>query len=204
MLYKLTDIGVQVNFACWLRHKDTRKIDRKSLRRVHNVFTNAGRAWLAQLTGFYSLGDPDVPLTNRRVRWMGLGTGVTQLEVVTVEHIETPALVDDTDYLKVVNPGEVQDTVNPTIRFTCEFAAGEISTEANPLVPLTEAALFVDCYRVADIGGHDDSAHPGLQTTLDPTDGANAPVSYARFDTVTKSQDFDLEIRWDWRFGAPV
>jgi hypothetical protein len=204
MIYRLTDIGVQVNFACWLRHRDTHKIDRKSLRRVHNVFTNIGRSWIAKLTGFYSLGDPDRPLTNTRVRWMGMGTGLTQLETVTVEAIETPTLVDDSYYLKAVNPAEMLTTENPTIRFSCNFGPAELSTNSNPLVALTEAALFVDCYRVSSIGGEDDSAHPGLETTLDPTDGANPPVSYARFEVINKSQDFELEVRWDWRFGAPT
>jgi len=37
-------------------------------------------------------------------------------------------------------------------------------------------------------------------TTLDPADGNNPPIAYKAFDGLTKTVDFTLEIRWEFRF----
>lgn len=203
------DILALVNFRCYLRHVKTLEIVDE--REVHNVFTDNGRDWLAHLVAWYSLGDPDIPVTQRRVRWVGVGTGVTQLEAPSVEYIESPVPVDDAgNYLAALNSDPTtQFPVGaiPTVRFSREFAPTEISLDTNPTVPLTEAALFVDVHRVQDIGGNDDSPYAQgtpdeLSTLLNPKLANNNPVAYARFDTVTKTQDFTFGISWDFRFGS--
>jgi hypothetical protein len=50
------------------------------------------------------------------------------------------------------------------------------------------------------MGGTEDVAASGVNTTLDPKLGTNSPIAYKVFDVLTKTQDFTLEIRWDFRF----
>jgi hypothetical protein len=206
MFYKLDNIHVEVNFFATLRDRRGRVIDR---REKHNVFTDVGRDWLAHLVAWEALGDPDTPKTNARVRWAALGTGLTQLEEASVIQLEVPTRVDDSGnylvaiqsstYIAPASPGD-----RPTMRFKKEFSGLEITTETNPVVSISEAGLFVDVYKAdappVGIGGADDVPSAGLNTILDPTFATNSPVAYARFDPLTKTQDFIFEIVWDFRF----
>jgi hypothetical protein len=204
MLHRSEDMGPrEANFYALLRERG--KIVPGSRREVHNVFTNEGRDWMSKLVAWHSFGDPDDPVTNRRVRWMGVGTGTTQTEDVSVDSLETPALVAGSDYLAIVQASEFPEA--NTVRFVKEFGPTEISTESNPSVPMTEAGLFVDVYKATrpsdptpGIGGYEDSPYAGLLTTLNPALGTNAPVAYARFEPITKTSDFVFEVRWDFKF----
>lgn len=191
-----------VNFFCCLRDRNG-KVVPGSKRILHNVFTDVGRDWIAHLVAWSSLGDPDIAVTQRRVRWVAVGTGLTQEELGSITSIEVPTPIDEAaNYLSPVNdatfpPGDV-----PTTRFWKEFGTEEITLVDNPIVPITEAALFVDVHRADEIGGAEDSPVSGLTTTLNPKVMNNAPVAYARFEKVTKTRDFSFEILWDFRFGA--
>lgn len=210
MFYKLEDIPIVVNFFATLRDRSGRVADH---REVHNVFTNIGRDWLAHLVAWDSFGDPDVPVTQRRVRWIGVGTGTTQEEAATVTELETPAVVDDagnylvilqeTQFPAVTTPPFPEDTVAVT-RFIKELSYNEVTLDTNPVVPISEAGLFVDVHKAqaspTGIGGAEDSPVGGLNTTLDPAASDNGPVAYANFEPITKTQDFSLELRWDFRF----
>jgi hypothetical protein len=211
MLYRLDNIPApQVNFWIGLKDKYGRVVEH---REIHNVFTNIGRDWLAHLVAWHSIGAPDVPVTMRRVRWIGLGTGTTQEELATVTELEVPtvvtdagyyiAILDETEFPAVTTPPFPEDTVS-VVRFKREFDLSEISLDTNPAVPVSEAGLFVDVHPAqappTGIGGEDDSPFAGLDTTLDPSAPDNGPVAYARFLPLTKTQDFALEVRWDFRF----
>jgi hypothetical protein len=197
MLRKLDDFEVVANFSACLRSRG--KVVTR--REVHNVFTNTGRNWMSRLVAWSALGSPDAAYTNRRVRWVGLGTGTTYVENVSVTRLETAVKYNSTDYLAPLNGNELDpDSYLNSIRFLRDFSAGEISVATNPVVALSEAGLFVDVYKVSEIGGTLDSAAPGLDTTLNPSLADNAPVAYARFEPINKTQDFTLEVRWDFRF----
>jgi len=195
MLYKSDGLEVQANFSALLRERG--KVVPGSLREVHNVFTNNGRSWLANLVAWSSLADPDVAKTHQRVRWLGLGTGVTFLESPEVGRLETPVKVNSSDYLAAIHTTSFPPAIAPGARFTREYGTGEISIATNPVVPVSEAGLFVD---TLGLYGTADSVFPGLDTLLDPTSETNSPVAYARFEPITKTQDFVLEVRWDFRF----
>lgn len=207
MFYKLANIHVEVNFFATLRDRRTgRVVDR---RERHNVFTDVGRDWLAHLVAWSTLGDPDSPVTNARVRWMSVGTGLTQLEESSVIQLEVPTRIDDSgNYLVALQASEyiapASPSGRPAMRFKKEFSGLEVSTVTNPVVPISEAGLFVDVYKAdappVGIGGAVDVPASGLNTILDPTFATNSPVAYARFEPLTKTQDFIFEILWDFRF----
>ena len=87
------------------------------------------------------------------------------------------------------------------VRVFKEFSTTEISTSIAPVVPVTEAGLFVDVIPVSALGGTDDSAVGAEDSTLNRQIQFNAPVAYKTFDVFNKTQDFNLEIRCELRFG---
>lgn len=192
-------IGIEANFEARLFERG--KYVWGSLREGHNVFTTVGRDWLAHLSAWQTVGGGgDVPFTNRRVRWMGLGTG-TQLEVEGVTALNAPTPVTTGVYL-----GAVQEATFPTttsVEFVKEFGTGEISLPGDglPIVAVTEAGLFVDVFPVSTNGGVDDSAVGAGDTTLNVLFATNAPIAYHTFEEINKTVDFSLVIRWTLIFG---
>lgn len=195
----LTDIAVVGNFLALMRCRG--KVVPGSRREGHNVFTVTGRNLLSKLVAWRTIGTNDVPYTQRRVRWMGVGSG-TQLEVATVSSLNQPALVTSTEYL--VTPQTVEFPSSSSVRFIREFALGEITISNTPVV-VSEAGLFADV-NPAKPGnpndGYEDVAYdPGtVETVLSPYVGTNPPVAYKAFEGLTKTVDFTFEIRWDFRF----
>lgn len=191
-------ILVESNFK--LRAFERGKYVKGSLREGHNVFTNAGADWIASLVAWATIGGgPDVPFTNRRVRWMGLGTG-TQTEVPGVTSLNAPTIVTPGVYL-----GAIQLSLRPTARsvqFVRDFGQGEISlpAEALPIVAITEAALFADVYPVSVSGGLDDGAVGSADTTLDPTAPSNPSIAYHTFEAANKTVDFTFRAEWTFTF----
>jgi len=190
-------IAAMANFEVFLRDKDGRVVP-ESIRRAHNVFTTTGRNWLSKLCGWRTLGSPDEPYTNRRVRWMAVGTG-SQPEVTSVTSLQTPTLFLGSDYLAPIS--SVSFPTSTSIRFTRVFGLTEVSI-SGPVV-LTEAGLYVDVnpYNFVTGGeGFEDTVAPVGTSVLNPEIGTNPPAAYKNFDPITKTQDFTLELRWDLRF----
>lgn len=170
-----------------------------TLREGHNVFTDVGSDWLASLVAWFSLGGAgDVAYTNRRVRWMALGTGA-QAETPGVTSLAAPTLVTTGRYL-----GAIQTTLKPTstsMQWIKEFGQGEVSLPPTlPIVGVTEAGLFVDVFPVSTGGGHDDGAVGAGDTTLDPTASNNPLVAYHTFEVVNKIVDFAFRVEWTFTF----
>ena len=188
------DIFALGNFSALMRCGG--KIVPGSQREGHNVFTVTGRNFLSKLVAWQSLGANDVPYTQRRIRWIGVGSG-TQLEVATVTALNQPALITSTQYL--VTPQAIEFPTSSSVRFIREFALGEI-TVSNAPVKVSEIGLFADVNPVSD--GYEDVAYdPGIvDSVLSPYIGTNSPVAYKTFEGLTKTVDFTLEIRWDFRF----
>lgn len=202
MLKKRDQILVEANFSLICRERG--KLVQGTRREVHNVFTDVGRDWMAHLVAWKTLSDPDVAYTVRRVRWISFGTGTSQLEVAAVTQLETAVAYDDAgNYLAALGTSEFPSGTEKTVRFVREFSTTEISLAAAPSVALTEAGLFVDGYDISDsaFAGDDDAPFSGGEkTSLNPQVAANPPIAYARFEPVTKVQDFTLQVRWDFRF----
>ena len=130
-----------------------------------------------------------------------MGEG-TQIEATTVSTLVAPVLSTPTDYLVAIQ--SVEFPTSNSVRFIKEFLLNEITVTATP-VQITEAGLFADVSpAVAGYGndGSEDVAHdPGnVDTTLNPSLSINAPIAYKAFEPLTKTIDFTLEVRWDFRF----
>lgn len=189
-------IEVRCNFAAYCR--DRGKKVPGTQRDGHNVFTTTGRDWLAHLAAWETIGGGgDVPFTNRRVRWMGVGDG-TQAEVEGVTSLNSPVEVTTGIYLAAIQTTDFPTTTS--VRFFKEFSTTEISITGSPIVPVTEAGLFVDIFPVSTGGGVDDSAIGGGDTTLNPVASLNAPVAYKSFEQINKTVDFSLVIEWTFTF----
>lgn len=189
-------IEVRGNFRALCR--DRGKYVRGTLREGHNVFTTTGRDWLAHLAAWETIGGGgDVPFTARRVRWMGVGTG-TQAEVEGVTSLDTPVEVTTAIFLAAIQTTDFPTTTS--VRFFKSFSTSEISLIASPIVPVSEAGLFVDVFPVSTKGGVDDSAVGGGDTTLNPASSVNAPVAYKTFEVINKTADFSLVIEWTFVF----
>lgn len=157
-----------------------------SVRRGHNVLTQYGAEWLAQLCAWSAFGSGavhDTPMDSRRVRWASVGTGV-QLEHVGITQMVAPALVSGSDYLDAIDPAtEVSWPVPTSKKLEHVFGTADLP---NP-VTVTEAGLFVDF----NDGG----------TLLDPTVATNTPIVYKIISpALVKDNTKELVLRWELRF----
>ena len=197
MMHLVDTIQPAANFEAFLRDRDG-KVVPESVRKAHNVFTTTGKNWLSKLSAWSTIGSLDEPYTNRRVRWMGVGTGV-QAEVTSVTALANPALYAGSDFLAPIS--SVSFPTSTSVRFIRTYGLTEITIWG--AVVLTEAGLFADVnpYDFVTGGeGSEDTLAPSGTSVLDPTIGSNPPVAYKSFDPITKTQDFTLEIRWDLRY----
>lgn len=188
----LRDIAVHSNVELYLRERG-KLVDRRI---GHNVFTVTGRNLLSKLISWSTIASTDIPYTNRRARWMGLGSG-SQLEVTTVVGLNQPVLVVSPDkYLAAIQT--VEFPTSTSVRFTREFGTSDVNLAGTP-VTITEAGLFADVSPGLN-NSTDDVPYTLGGTTLSPTVGTNPPIAYKAFDGLTKTVDFTLEIRWEFRF----
>lgn len=190
------------------------KITKRS--RGHNIWLNLGREYLAQLIS-YSSFSPLTPERDDRIRYMGLGIGGSRQIAPTVANSSplggasppnayagTNAQVDtDPDVTTLERPvrlsggtdpypglvgdewlGQIQaPAAHPTAtqtRFIRVFTQLEISYGIYLTVPLSEIALFTD------------AADPGVYN--------NTAIAYDTFDTLSKTDAFELEVNWTIRF----
>lgn len=176
------------------------KVVSGSKREGHNVFTSTGKAWLSKLMAWSTIAGTDIPYTNRRVRWIGIGSG-TQLESANIATLAVPELTTSTSYLAVLDSVEFPST--GIVRFIKEFGLSDISILGSP-VRVTEFGLFADVSPAllgAGNDGSEDAPHDAgvVDTTLNPGLSVNTPVAYKSFEAITKTVDFTLEVRWDFR-----
>jgi hypothetical protein len=181
-------------------------------RKGHNIFLNLGREWLTQLIA-YSSFSPLTTFTDDRIRYMGLGIGGnrqlapstansaplltaypgTNAQVdtdPTVTRLERPVRVSggSTDFPAYLASdtwiGQVQAPSNfPSARevtFARLFTQLEISYLPYLTVPLSEVMLFTN------------GAGPHVYN--------NTGVAYDVFDTLSKTDAFELEVAWTLQF----
>lgn len=195
----IEDVAVLSNFYAVMREGG--KVVPGSHREGHNIFTTTGRNWLAKLTAWYSTALGDTPFTRRRVRWIGIGRG-SQAESASVSQLATPVLVTVTNYLAPIQA--VEFPTSTSVRFIKEFLLNEITVSPTPVV-ITEAGLFADVNPAvtgtSTDGSEDVPIDLGVVDTIfNPAISTNPPVAYKSFEPLSKTVDFTLEVRWDFRF----
>lgn len=194
MLRFIEDIQITANVFLCMRERG--KLVPGSRREGHNVFTSTGRNILSRLIAWQTIGATDIPYTHKRMRWMSVGSG-TQLEAVNVASLNNPLPVLGANYLAAIQSIEFLDSTS--VRFIKVFGTAEVTFSSTP-VPITEAGLFADV-NPASMGGTEDSpVGGGFNTTLSPEVSEYPPCAYKAFEALTKTQDFTLEVRWDFRF----
>lgn len=192
---KLDDLGVAINFELLLRERG--KVVPGSLRAGHNVFTDVGRGWLTRLIAWNTIGGSDSPFTERRVRWVSLGSS-SQEETAGISAMVAPLKYDQVNYLAALSSVEFPDY--NSARFIRAFGTNELNQEGSAVI-ISEAGLFADV-NPADASNPDDvPALPGTyETVLNPVVSSNSPIAYKSFEPLTKTQDYSLEIQWELRF----
>ena len=217
--YCITDV-LQVRSNLTLTMRERGKLVAK--REGHNIWVNLGRQYLAQLITYNSFSGPTgVPLRNDRVQFMGLGIGGNrQLALTTanasplgasppspngaypgtnaqtdtdptVTKLERPVRVSggatvypysvgDVWLAQVAAPAWSVDSVPYDSTFSVLFGQTDISYSPYLTVPLSEVGLFTGA---ADVNTYN-----------------NPFVAYDTFDTISKTNAFDLEVSWTIRF----
>lgn len=168
-----------------------------SMRCGHNVMTNAGWNWLAQLVAMATIRDvdteptlDDIVASQLRVRWIGVGTGFSP-ESKHVSQLNSPAAVNGTpDYLKLVSPVATWPVLR-AVRFVCQFDKPDLP--GDPLI--SEAGLFADAN---DTGG----LYGPAVTAMAATEQYAEPVAYKSFDPPLQKLTgvHNLVVRWELRF----
>ena len=178
----------------------------------HNIFLNLGREWLAQLIAYKAfLPSKDEPYRNDRIKYMGVGIGGTRQLAMGVAN----ALPLKDDY-----PGQNSKTdTDPTVtklerpvRISGSFGPSHIATDvwlgrvqAPPVFPSGREVQFRGLFGRAEVSYAPYLTVPlsevGLFTSAaEPNKSINTMVAYDTFDTLSKTDAFDLEIAWTIRF----
>jgi hypothetical protein len=200
------DATIEVKSNLILTMRERGKL--RGRRKGHNIFLNLGREWLTQLIAYQSFS-PITPFTDYRIRYMGLGIGGnrqlapatanapplltaypgTNVQIDTdpdVTRLERPVRVlgSSTDYPAYLSTdtwlGQVQAPAlflsAREVTFTRVFTQVEVSYTPYLTVPLSEVMLYTS------------AAATNVYN--------NTGVAYDVFDTLSKTDAFELEIAW--------
>jgi hypothetical protein len=206
----LDTIEVKQNLSLIVRERG-KIVDRRD---GHNIWVDLGREYLAGLIAFQSFSPdtPEDPPGNNRVKYMGLGIGgtnqlapgtadsaplvtaypgtnvqtdtdptVTQLErpVRVSGGVTNPPYAATDVWLGQVQAPAVHGTATETT-FRRSFTVTEVSYSTFLTVPLSEVGLYTS------------AANPLIAT--------NTFIAYDTFDTLSKTNAFELEVAWTIRF----
>jgi hypothetical protein len=182
-------------------------------RRVgHNIFLDLGREWLTQLVG-YSSFEPLTTYRDDRIRYMGVGIGSTRQVAATVANTSplltaypgTNAQTDtDATLARLERPVRISgsSTVYPSYLAT-DVWIGQV--QAPPTFPSASEVQFRRLFTQLEV-----SYTPYLSVPLSEvalyTSAANVNVynntgvAYDTFDTLSKTDAFELEIAWTLQF----
>ena len=204
---RVTTIEVKQNLSLIARERG--KIVAR--RDGHNIWLKLGGEYLAQLIA-YSSFSPLTPVRNDRIRYIGVGVGGTKQIAASVANSApiitaypgTNSYTDDNpDILRLERPvrvtgtttnppynvtdiwvGQVQaPVIFPTateVTFSRMFTYTQVSYNPYFVVPLSEIGLFTD------------AANPNVYN--------NTMVAYDTFETLTKTQDVQIEAQWTIKF----
>lgn len=191
---------IEIRTNLWACMRERGKLIPGSVRDGHNIFTTTGRNLLSKLMAWQTIAATDVAYTNRRPRWIGVGTG-NQLEVSNVVSLANAVVADSLgNYIMPIVSPQTFPTSTSTL-FTKEFATNEITLTGTP-VAVTEFGLFADVNSASTEGGSEDvEVGGGVATTLNPQVATNPPIAYKSIEALTKTTDFTLEVRWEFRYA---
>lgn len=182
-------------------------------RRVgHNIFLNLGREWLTQLVA-YSSFSPLTPYRDDRIRYMGVGMGGTRQVAPTVANASplidaypgTNAQVDtDPTVARLERPVRISgSTTNFPAYLATDVWIGQI--QAPPIFPSGTEVQFRRLFTqlevsytpyltvpLAEVGLFTGAASPNVYN--------NTAVAYDTFDTLSKTDAFELEVAWTLQF----
>lgn len=184
-------------FSCVCRERG--KIVPGTYRSGKNIWTLAGREFLARLMSYISLS-PLTPARNDRIRYIGFGTGYTT-EVSSVTRLVNPIAYDSAgggQFMAELNvptfPFQAVGSYVTSVRYSREFSELELSPSSP--VALTEAGLFTD--------GSPTSSPvafaPGTRDRSLAQATSQAPSAYKSFEPLKKTQNFVLQVAWEIRF----
>jgi len=178
----------------------------------HNIWLNLGREYLSQLIAYASFG-PAVPVRDDRVRYMGLGIGgnhqlipslANAAPLVTAYPGTNVQTDEDADVVKLERPVRISggatafpynvadtwlaqisapaDTsIANQVTFKRLFTAFDVSYDPYTVVPVSEVMLFTD------------AAAPNVYNNSNG-------VAYDTFDSLSKTNAFELEVNWTIEF----
>ena len=185
-------------------------------RRGHNIWLNLGREYLAQLIA-YSSYSPVTPERNDRVRYMGLGIGGTRQIAPSVANSSplgggsapnayagTNSQTDtDPDVTSLERPVRISGSEDPYPGLVGDVWLGQVQAPATHSV--ATQVTFRRVFTQLDISYGVYLTVPLSEVMLytgaaDPLVYDNTGIAYDTFDTLSKTDAFELEIAWTVRF----
>ncbi len=186
--------------------------------RTHNIVTNIGRQFMAEVITPSALGPSSFVRTQDTVaRYIGFGIGGnrqtsssasaspysdayptgyagtnTQTDTdVTVSGLERPVRINATPLFlqEIATPGTFP--ASTSTRFIATFATTDINYGSFTAVPLSEVGLFKSSA---------DPALPNGSAGAYPGAGGHI-IAYDTFNDIQKTGSFSIEVRWEWRFA---
>lgn len=180
--------------------------------RTHNIVTNIGRQFLAEVIVSDAAAPTIVRHQNTVVRYIGFGIGGARQNSSIAN--SAPFSVDypgsntqtDTDLTVMGIERPVQVTSAPlwmreitapatfpsatSVRFTSVFIETDLNFGSYSSVPLSEIGLFTSAANPALPNGTT-GVYPGAGGLM---------IAYDTFNTIHKSGVFSIEVRWEFRF----
>ena len=169
------------------------KIVRGTSRDGHNVWTNVGREYLAQVVSIKTY--PLVTFREDSVGFIGVGKG-SQVEEPGVTSLVEPLQYDAGAFLAQLDVATFP--LNPsrtTVRFHRTFLEGQITLDAGSRVNISELGLFTNGAPEAI-----PSYNPGTRQTGYSYAHLQSPVAYKSVEPVGKTDSMQLEVSWEIRF----
>lgn len=182
--------------------------------RTHNIVTNTGRQFLAEVITASAFGPSSFVRTQDTcVRYIGFGIGGarqsnpsaaspplsvdyagTNLQTdtdVTVAGLERPVRVTSAPLWmrEISTPGTFPSATST--RFIAVFSSADLNYGSYTSVPLSEIALYKSSA---------DPSLPNGSAGAYPGAGGHT-IAYDTFNPIEKTGVFSIEVRWDWRFA---
>ena len=179
-------------------------------REGHNIWLNTGREWMARAVSYESL-DPDVPLDNQRIKYMGFGVGGTR-------QFGQSRLVDAPyDVYAGTNNQTDQNPAVTRLERPVRISGGEgaypgtaldrwvAAVQAPPEFPTAATARYRRIFTRQEISYGNFLSLPLSEIGLFLSGAVvnnylNVPVAYDTFDTISKTQAVAIEVTWDLEF----
>jgi hypothetical protein len=162
------------------------------IREGKNIWTLAGRSYLARHMSYKLDGAATVPERDDRIAYIGVGVGSSP-QVSSVTRIADPAEYVSGEFLAPLIVGPTYPTAS-SVKYARYFDDAEISMVAGTTINVSEFGLYTD-------GDPDDdySTSPGRSTVIGDA-AAQEPVAYKTVDPFPKNQDTAFRIEWTIRF----